>query len=197
MEKKKNKDLRSHLEIQLGTSREESRTLTNLRCRRHPTPVSNVCEATPISLFYCVLWPVGCDCKLHLLERREKPCKQSRLLPSWIRWRKGGSAWFASSLWSRRNTKFLTSQSRFLSSNWLFRVRVHPFNRELSTWRSWLITNGMAGCAELDRGRGLRAKCKSVSKTTWNHHEVFTCAMAVVLQKYFRLASVVPKPSGA
>ena len=27
----------------------------------------------------------------------------------------------------------------------------------------------MAGCAELDRGRGLRAKCKS--NTTWNHHE--------------------------
>ena len=29
----------------------------------------------------------------------------------------------------------------------------------------------MAGHAELDRGRGLRAKCKSLSKTTWNHHE--------------------------
>ena len=41
----------------------------------------------------------------------------------------------------------------------------------LSTWRSWFISNGMAGRAELDRGRGLRAKCKSVSKTTWNHHE--------------------------
>ena len=31
--------------------------------------------------------------------------------------------------------------------------------------------NGMAGCAELDRARGLRAKCKSLSKTTWNNHE--------------------------
>ena len=29
----------------------------------------------------------------------------------------------------------------------------------------------MAGRAELDRGRGLRAKCKSLSKTMWNHHE--------------------------
>ena len=29
----------------------------------------------------------------------------------------------------------------------------------------------MAGCTELDRGRGLRTKCKSLSKPTWNHHE--------------------------
>ena len=29
----------------------------------------------------------------------------------------------------------------------------------------------MAGRAELDRGRGLRAKCKSLGKPTWNHHE--------------------------
>ena len=40
----------------------------------------------------------------------------------------------------------------------------------LSTRRSW-FTNGMAGRAELDRGRSLRAKCKSLSKPTWNHHE--------------------------
>ena len=40
----------------------------------------------------------------------------------------------------------------------------------LSNRRSW-FTNGMAGRAELDRGRGLRAKCKSLSKPTWNHHE--------------------------
>ena len=40
----------------------------------------------------------------------------------------------------------------------------------LSTRRSW-FTNGMAGRAELDRGRSLRAKCKSLSNTTWNHHE--------------------------
>ena len=38
------------------------------------------------------------------------------------------------------------------------------------TRRSW-FTNGMAGSTELDRGRGLRAKCKSLSKTTWNYHE--------------------------
>ena len=29
----------------------------------------------------------------------------------------------------------------------------------------------LAGRAELDRGRGLRAKSKSLSKTMWNHHE--------------------------
>ena len=37
--------------------------------------------------------------------------------------------------------------------------------RNLSTKRSW-FTNGMAGRLELDRGRGFRAKCKSLSKTT-------------------------------
>ena len=40
----------------------------------------------------------------------------------------------------------------------------------LSTRRSW-FTDGMAGGAELDRARCLRAKCKSLSKPTWNHHE--------------------------
>ena len=50
--KGKNKDLRSHLEIELETSREESRTLTNLRYRRHLTPVSKVCEAALIFLFW-------------------------------------------------------------------------------------------------------------------------------------------------
>ena len=40
----------------------------------------------------------------------------------------------------------------------------------LSTRRSW-FTKGMAGRAELDRGSGLRAKRKSLSKTTWKHHE--------------------------
>ena len=29
----------------------------------------------------------------------------------------------------------------------------------------------MAGRAELDRGRGLRVKCKSLSKPMWNHYE--------------------------
>ena len=33
-----------------------------------------------------------------------------------------------------------------------------------SSRRSW-FTNDMAGRAKLDRGRGLRAKCKSLSKT--------------------------------
>ena len=40
----------------------------------------------------------------------------------------------------------------------------------LSTRRSW-FTNDMAGREELDWGRDLCAKCKSLSKTTWNHHE--------------------------
>ena len=31
--------------------------------------------------------------------------------------------------------------------------------------------NGMAGRAELGLGRGSRAKCKSLSKPTWNHRE--------------------------
>ena len=132
----------------------------------------------------------------------------------------------------------------------------------VSTRRSW-FTYGMADRAELDQGRGLRAKCKSLSKTTWKHDErrqnnsdknafqrfassfvsflrrkhdfrrrsptfvwrilsknpefeplastgelafwspwpqlknVLTCAVAVMLQKYFRLASVVPRTSGA
>ena len=39
-----------------------------------------------------------------------------------------------------------------------------------SSRRSW-FTNGMAGRAKLDRGRGLRAKCKSLSKTMWNRQE--------------------------
>ena len=209
----------------------------------------------------CVFWPVGCDCKLHLPERRKKPYKQSRLLPSWIRWKKGGSAWFASSLWSRRNTKFLTSQSCFLSSNWLFRVRVHPFNWELKHL-TFLIHHERHGWPRRT-GSGTRFACQmQISKqnnvkpsrtptewiswkcfskicvkfcfeenlildeefllsydeyssknpefeplvSTWELacrspwlqlEKVFTCAMAVVLQKYFRLASVVPRPSGA
>ena len=68
----------------------------------------------------CVFWPVGCDCKLHLLDRREGPCKQSFLLSSWVRRRKRDSAWFASTLWSSRSSNLLTSQSCFYSSNWLF-----------------------------------------------------------------------------
>ena len=40
----------------------------------------------------------------------------------------------------------------------------------LSTRLSW-FTKGMAGLAKLDWGRGLRTKCRSLSKPTWNHHE--------------------------
>ena len=39
----------------------------------------------------------------------------------------------------------------------------------LSTRRS-CFTNGMAARAELDRVRSLRAKCKSLNKTTLKHH---------------------------
>ena len=40
----------------------------------------------------------------------------------------------------------------------------------LSIRLSW-FTKGMAGLAKLDWGRGLRTKCRSLSKPTWNHHE--------------------------
>ena len=63
------------------------------------------------------------------------------------------------------------------NSKTLSRPRAKPSRRWpqdrrelISTRRSW-FTNGMTGRAELDRGRGLRDKCKSLSKTTWNHHE--------------------------
>ena len=155
------------------------------------------------------------------------------------------------------------------NSKTLSRPRAKPSRRWpqdrrelISTRRSW-FTNGMTGRAELDRGRGFRGKCKSLSKTTWNHHErrqnnsvenvfqrfassfvsflrrkhdfrqrsptfvwrilsknpefeplvstgelafwspwpqlknVLTCAVAVMLQKYFRLASAVPRMTGA
>ena len=43
-------------------------------------------------------------------------------------------------------------------------------------WVSWSATwslalSSIAGFSELDRGRSFRAKCKSLSKPTWNHHE--------------------------
>ena len=42
----------------------------------------------------------------------------------------------------------------------------------LGLWRLEIgFTNGMAGLAELNRRRGLRAKCKSLSKIAWNDHE--------------------------
>ena len=40
----------------------------------------------------------------------------------------------------------------------------------VSTRLSW-FTKGVAGLAKLDWGRGLRTKCRSLSKRTWNHHE--------------------------
>ena len=157
---------------------------------------------------------------------------------------------------------FLTKANLQIARNPQARVRCIVIIGNLSTRRSW-FTNGMAGRVELDRGHGLRAKYKSLSKTTWNHHErrqnnsvenafqrfewsfvfflrrnmisdekllllcdeyssknpefeplvstwdlafwspwpqlknVLTCAVAVMLQKYFRLASVVPRTSGA
>ena len=58
------------------------------------------------------------------------PCEQSLLLPfSLPRRGKGGSAWIASTLWSRRSSKFWTSQSCFLSSNWFFQCE-HPLSEK-------------------------------------------------------------------
>ena len=52
------------------------------------------------------------------------PCKQSILLSSsWLRRRKGASAWITSSLWRRRSPDFWTTQSCFPPPNQFFRVR--------------------------------------------------------------------------
>ena len=44
-----------------------------------------------------------------------------------------------------------------------------------ATWslasRAFLALSSIAGFSELDRGRSFHAKCKSLSKPTWNHHE--------------------------
>ena len=48
------------------------------------------------------------------------PCEHSLLLSSfWSRRRNGGSVWIESLLWSSRNPNFCTSQSCFLSWNWV------------------------------------------------------------------------------
>ena len=58
---------------------------------------------------------------------RQKPCEQSLLLSSsWSNRRKGGSAWMASNLWTRRSPSFWTCESCLNSSNWLF-VWEHSF----------------------------------------------------------------------
>ena len=56
--------------------------------------------------------------------RQGSPCTEQSLLlfPSWVRKRKGGSAWIMSNLWGRRSPNFSTSQSCSASSNWFFRV---------------------------------------------------------------------------
>ena len=62
-----------------------------------------------------------------------------------------------------------------------------------SWWRLWLgnldvlswFTNGMAGRAEMDRGRCLRAKCKSLPKPTWNHHEPGQNSVENVFQRFY------------
>ena len=52
------------------------------------------------------------------------PCEHSILLSSsWLRRRKGGSAWITSSLWRHRSPEFWTIQSCFPPSNQFFRVR--------------------------------------------------------------------------
>ena len=56
--------------------------------------------------------------------------------------RKGGSAWIASTLWSRRSPNFWTSQSCFLSSNWFFQCE-HPFSDKTDgyNWARCTMTN--------------------------------------------------------
>ena len=55
------------------------------------------------------------------------PCEQTLpMCSSWLKRRKGGSAWIAWSLWSCRSLKFWTSQSCFFSSNCFFDCK-HPF----------------------------------------------------------------------
>ena len=56
--------------------------------------------------------------------RQGSPCtEQSHLpFPSWVRMRKGGSAWITSNLWGRRSPNFSTSQSCSAASNWFFWV---------------------------------------------------------------------------
>ena len=60
--------------------------------------------------------------------------------------RKGGSAWIASTLWSRRIPNFWTSQSCFLSSNWFFQCE-HPFRDKTDgyNWARCTMTN-QDGC---------------------------------------------------
>ena len=65
----------------------------------------------------------------------------------------------------------LTLENADSAVRFITRDRTHGATLgNLSTRRSW-FTNGMAGRAEVNRRRSLRAQCKWLSKTTWNHHE--------------------------
>ena len=56
-------------------------------------------------------------------------CVQRLILSSWVRKRKGGSAFIASILLSHRSPDLCTSQSCFLKSNWFFRVRASVIDK--------------------------------------------------------------------
>lgn len=51
---------------------------------------------------------------------RLPPCAHGLVLSSWLRKRKKGFVWIASSPWSHRSPSFWTRQSYVLSSNWIF-----------------------------------------------------------------------------
>ena len=77
-----------------------------------------------------VKWPTKAflGCLRWRLSYCDTPYEQSLLFSiSLLGRRKGGSAWIASTLWSRRSPKFWTSQSCFLSSNRFFQCE-HLFS---------------------------------------------------------------------
>ena len=57
---------------------------------------------------------------------RLPPCAHGLVLSSWLRKRKKGFVWIASSPWSHRSPSFWTRQSYVLSSNWIFECKL-PF----------------------------------------------------------------------
>ena len=105
----------------------------------------------------------GCSCKFQVFNLYLVPCRQIRI---------PGSGNFSS--WNPESWALESRVQVPLTMTWIpLHVAIYPLNfsvGNLSTRRS-RFTNGMAGRAELNRGRGLRAKCKSLSKPTWNHHE--------------------------
>ena len=61
-------------------------------------------------------------------------------------------------------------QTVYVMKKYITRVR-GIVTRELKHQTFLIYVRHASPPAELDQGRALRAKCKSLSKTTWNHHE--------------------------